>query len=135
MAYMVVVTVCQEFGDKHNLKFSTNDNIEKSKTKCILFSKQKILEPAPILLSGRPLPWVESLNHLGNLLETNNSMSKDCDNKRAKFVGKIHSLHQEFSFASADTKIKIYQMYAYRSIDPSVGSVFRKLQKMLQIIE
>ena len=33
---------CQKFAVSRNLKFSTNVNIEKSKTKCIIFTKRKI---------------------------------------------------------------------------------------------
>ena len=108
----MMVQKCQEFGEKHNLTFSTNEDIQKSKTKCIFFSKQRMNEPAPILLYGKQLPWVESLNHLGNILEVDNSMDMDCRNKRGKFIGKSHSLQQEFHFASPDTKIRILQIYA-----------------------
>ena len=55
-----MVDICQEFATRRNLKFSNNENPEKSKTKCLIFSKnlrdrQNIL---PILLNGDPLPWV-----------------------------------------------------------------------------
>ena len=52
-----------------------------------------------------PLPWVDGWNRLGNELHRNDlcchgksSMDHDTDNKRRKFIGKYHSLRQEFGF-------------------------------------
>ena len=57
-----------------------------------------------------PLPYVNSVNHLGTILEQNNSMFKDCNVKRAKFISKIHSLNQEFYFAHPNTVIRLYNI-------------------------
>ena len=71
---------------------------------------------APIILDGKPLPWVNelnlSLNHLGNALQSNNSMLTDCDNKRFNFIRKISSINQEFHYCTADVKLKLYNIYA-----------------------
>ena len=53
-----MINICQDFSERKNLQFSTNVNPEKSKTKCLVFSKhtkdrQNVL---PILLNGNPLP-------------------------------------------------------------------------------
>ena len=105
-----MVNICQNFANENNLKFSTNDDPEKSKTKCLHFSKSKI-EPAKIELDGRLLPWVKSAKHLGNILERDNTFSVDIDMKRGKFIGKIHSLMQEFNYATPDVTSKILQIY------------------------
>ena len=89
-----MVNTCQEFASLKNLTFSTNPDPEKSKTKCLVFSKkqQDRLNVAPINLNGDPLPWVTSVKHLGNILECSNTMKQDCSVKRGKFVGKINNL-------------------------------------------
>ena len=85
-----MVNICEDFAGKHNLKFSTNPDAEKSKTKCIIFSKniRDRLQVAPILLNGTPLPWVEKLKHLGNILQSENSMERDVGNQAWKIQWK-----------------------------------------------
>ena len=98
-----MVDICQKFTERKNLKFSTNPNPEKSKTKCIVFSKKQrdLRDIAPIRLNGDPLPWVQQVKHLGNILQCDNSMKIDCTIKRGKFIGKLNSLMQEFYFADS----------------------------------
>ena len=66
--------------------------------KCLIFSKERINynEITPILLNELPLPFVNDLKHLGNVLQIDNSLTIDCNKKRAIFISKIHSLNQEF---------------------------------------
>ena len=109
-----MVNICQKFADNFNLKFSTNPNMVKSKTKCIVFS-QKVSDRRglpPIMLSGNPLPWVEDLKHLGNTLQSDNSMKTDISVKRAIFIRKVHSLNQEFFFCNPNVVINLYRIYA-----------------------
>ena len=93
-----LVKVCEKFAAKKSLKFSTNVNPEKSKTKCIIFSKkgQDVSQVVPIVLNGDPLPWVAQVKHLGNTLQCDNTMKMDMSIKRGKFIGKLSSLQQEF---------------------------------------
>ena len=109
-----MVDICQQFTNKKNLKFSTNLNPEKSKTKCIVFSKKQkdLRNIAPIVLNGDPLPWVHQVKHLGNILQSDNSMSIDCTLKRGRFIGKVNSLMQEFYFASSRVKMKLINIFA-----------------------
>ena len=83
MGLQAMLKECELFGRKHNLKFSTNEDEKKSKTKCMLFTKRILPKTTKIILDGKPLPWVNELNHLGNTLETNNSSNIDCHNKNA----------------------------------------------------
>ena len=108
-----MVTVCEKFTKKRKLKFSTNVNPAKSKTKCVVFTKEKNLKDrlAPIILDGNPLPWVNSVNHLGHILESDNSMKSDCLAKRGKFIGKVHSLLQEFSYVDSAVMARILAIY------------------------
>ena len=109
-----MVDICDKYARDKNLKFSTNSDPKKSKTKCIIFSK-KVRDRknvSPVLLNGDPLPWVDEVKHLGNLLECDNTMSRDITVKRGKFVGKLNTLSQEFHYASPQVFMKILNIYA-----------------------
>ena len=108
-----MVAICEKFMKQRRLKFSTNVNPMKSKTKCIVFSKVKNCQVnlAPITLNGDPLPWVDKVKHLGNLLEQNNSMKLDCVTKRGKMIGKVNSLLQELHFTAPQVKMKLLNFY------------------------
>ena len=108
-----MVKMCESFAKSMKLKFSTNVDPVKSKTKCVVFSKVKNLKDrlAPIILNGDPLPWVDRVKHLGNLLESDNSMRADCLIKRGQFIGKVNSLLQEFSFVESSVMVRILTIY------------------------
>ena len=57
-----MVNLCQEFVAARNLKFGTNIDPDKSKTKCIIFTKCKKTGPPPkqIMLNNDRLPWVHT---------------------------------------------------------------------------
>ena len=71
-------------------------------------ARQDIL---PILLNQDPLPWVDTVKHLGNKLESDNSMRQDIAMKKGNFIGKVNSLSQEFHFASPDVLLKVIDTY------------------------
>ena len=83
-----------------NLKFGTNVDPVKSKTKCIVFSRKLKPESQPkkVTLNGDLLPWVPQVKHLGHMLQADNNMKVDVAQKRGAFIGKINSLMQEFHF-------------------------------------
>ena len=108
-----MVTICEEFAKIRKLKFSTDVDPIKSKTKCVIFTKVKNAREnvAPILLNGDLLPWVDEVKHLGNILEYNNSMQRDCLVKRGKFIGKVNSLFQEFTYVDPPVMMKLLNTY------------------------
>ena len=109
-----MVDLCNKFTASRNLKFGTNSNAEKSKTKCIVFSKNK-RDWKPIVaikLNEDKLPWVDKVKHLGNVLQNDNSMSADILQKRAKFIAKVNSLLQEFHYVTPDIFLSIVKTYA-----------------------
>jgi hypothetical protein len=59
-----MVNTCARFMQQKSLKFSTNEDPSKSKTKCIIFSPKPIGNIAPIRLNGNDLPWVNEVKHL-----------------------------------------------------------------------
>ena len=121
-----MVNICHDFASRRNLKFSTNLNPDKSKTKCLIFSKQvKDRENVlPILLDGVPLPWVAQVKHLGNMLQLDNSMKIDMSQKRGKFIGKIISLFQEFNYVEPDVFVKIMNIYSASFYGSALWDIF-----------
>ena len=108
-----MVNRCQSFVETRNLKFGTNPNPTKSKTKCVVFSKKKSkIKPMSILLNDDVLPWVTEVFHLGSLLQADNSMRKDITRKRCIFNNKCNSLLQEFYAASPSVIMKCINTYA-----------------------
>ena len=108
-----LVNICHDFAARKNLRFGTNPDPVKSKTKCIVFTKKAKdhMNLAPVTLNGVPLPWVKKVSHLGCTLESDNSMKADIAQKRGKFIGKVNSLMQEFHFASSSVMVKLINVY------------------------
>ena len=91
-ALQEMLETCEQYAAEHNLKFSTNENPSKCKTKCIAFQNHD--EP---LHGGVPLPWVDGGLHIGNNLHNKaRGMEKDIKIKHAKFINKNIELNQEF---------------------------------------
>ena len=118
-----MLDICEKYAVSHNLQFSTNIDPVKSKTKCIHFSK-KIINLAEMELNGDKLPWVDSANHVGNILERNNSFEKDIRSKKGTFISRVHSILQEFSFANPLVKLKMISIYATSFYGSSLWDFF-----------
>ena len=108
-----MLRTCQEFAAEHNLKFSTDVNPSKCKTKTLAFLKDP--RPLPNLhLCGNPLPWTDKCQHLGTLITTKiDGCEEDIKNKNARYIARNVELNQEFSFAHPLTKLKINSIYNY----------------------
>ena len=94
-----MILTMEEYAASHNLQFSTDPNPQKCKTKCLAYLK-KPRELASMMLCGNPLPWVDSVKHLG-ITVTNiiNGCQKDIMSKRARYIQRSNELLQEFYFA------------------------------------
>ena len=77
-----MLQICEKYANDHNLKFSTDPNPQKCKTKCIAFLRKKKDLPG-LQLCGNNLPWVESGKHLGvNLNDQSDGLNYDMKIKR-----------------------------------------------------
>ena len=103
-----MVTICENYGKEHNLVFSTDPNPSKSKTKCVLFigNATRVKYPQPITLDNKNLPWVQKVDHLGNVLHQSLSNEADCVRARASFMNRASDLRDNLFFASSEIKMK-----------------------------
>ena len=59
-------------------------------------------------------------------LYCNNTFDKDCDIKRSKFIGKVHSINQELYFASSDVLLKLLNVYCTSFFGSNCWNLFSK---------
>ena len=123
-----MVTICEKFAKAKHLKFSTNVDPKKSKTKCIVFAPRKKdrLNVAPIILNNDPLPWVEEVKHLGNILQSENTMKHDVAVKCGRFIGKVNSLLQDLHFAEPKVFVKLLNIYCCSFYGSSLWDLYSR---------
>ena len=87
-AMELMLATCEKFALMNNLRFSTDPNPAKSKSKCIFIcgKKTNLPKPVPLTLYGEKLPWVASATHLGHELHESGLMEHDARQKRAEFI-------------------------------------------------
>ena len=134
-AMQLMLTVCQEFGTRNNLQYSTDPNPAKSKTKCLFMCGKpgNIQYPAPLLLHGRELPWVKTGTHLGHELHQLCNMEHDAKCKRASFISNSTNVREMFSFAYPSqvlSAVNIYTCHFYGAMlwdlfGETAGQVYR----------
>ena len=106
-----MLRTCEDYARNHNLKFSTDPDPVKCKTKLMAFTRRPRQLPN-LILCGVPLPWVNSIKHLGNTItNTMDGNQMDTKVKLAKYVDKCNSLNQEFHYAHPLTKVKLNSIY------------------------
>ena len=106
-----MLETCEEFATAHNLKFSTDTNPIKCKTKTMAFLKTERALPN-LRLCGNPLPWTDKCKHLGTTITSKiDGCEEDMKIKNAMYVKKNLELNQEFYFAHPTTKLKINNIY------------------------
>ena len=125
-----MLNICEKYAEIHNLRFSTDPNPNKCKTKCLAFLKKE-RNLSCLTLCGNPLPWVKSGKHLGNTLENAvNGMKLDINTKRASYIAKNNELIQEFHFAHPKTKCKINNIYNSHFTGSPLWNLFSKESEM-----
>ena len=95
------------YAGTHNLKFSTNPNPTKCKTKLMAFLRKQRTLPN-LTLCGNPLPWVYKIKHLGNMVSNViDGGQVDMKVKNARYIEKNNSLCQKLRFAHPQAKVKV----------------------------
>ena len=119
-----MIDICSDYAGKHNLSFSTNENPNKSKTKCIAFLKKKELPARKMFLEQKPLPWVTSIKHLGVTINDKMNIGQDIMEKRAQYIVKSNELMQEFHFADPSLVAKLNDIYNTHFYGAPLGDLF-----------
>ena len=111
MQYML--DTCEKFATRNNLKFSTDPNPEKSKSKFIFMCglAKRRAKPANLTLNGKELPWVESAAHLGHIIHESGTMDRDTRAKRSTFIDESVQIRETFGFANPCEVIKAVKVY------------------------
>ena len=127
-----MLKVCEQYAKKHNLAFSTNENSNKSKTKCMAFL-HKERELRKLKLCGNDLPWVQKGKHLGVKIENkkNQILKGDIMEKRACYIQRNNELMQEFWFTHSSTKAFINRVYNSHFYGSVLWNLFEKEADML----
>ena len=121
-----MLDTCQEYAATHNLKFSTDQNLKKCKTKCMAFLN-KPQELPSMMLCGNPLPWVDRLLHLGNMVSNQiDGGQLDMKQKAARYTEKNCSINQEFNFAHPMSKIVLNKIYNCHFSGCQIWDMFSK---------
>ena len=110
-----MIKICEEYGNSNNLKFSTDPNPAKSKTKCLYMCGPRVRQPAfpaPLKLYGRDLPWVAHATHLGHELHQDCTMDMEIKMKRANFIQSTTDIRDMFSFALPGQILGAVQTYS-----------------------
>ena len=107
-----MLQVCEHYTKDCNLRFSTNSNPKKSKTKCMAFLQRK-RDLNKLKLCGDLLPWVVTGKHLGARIENKpgNILNQDMKEKCAQYIQQNNELMQEFSFAHSSTRCNINAIF------------------------
>ena len=109
-----MLNICEIYADRYSLKFSTDENPNKSKSKCIYMTNKKCRnpeKPVPLKLYGRNLPWVNTATHLGNELCSDGTMNHDCNVKRAKFIDNSIQVRELLKFAEPNEMLRAIYSY------------------------
>ena len=103
----------EEFASENNISFSTDPIPSKSKSKClyVVGKKQRLVDPAPLTLCGRELPWVRQADHLGNTLTVQGTMEQDASIKRAQFINSSVQIRELFKFAAPAEVVKAVKVH------------------------
>ena len=107
-----LMTICERYALEHNLTFSTDPSPAQSKSKCLLFKLHNGEGlPAPIVLNGEKLPWVDHAAHLGHELHTSGGQEMDCNMRRGAYIGESVELLNVFEHAHPSQKLAAIQTY------------------------
>ena len=109
-----MLQICEAFTNEKNIKFNTREEPAKSKSKALFVvgpQGRTLPRPVPLVLCGRPLPWVERADHLGHTLHQDGMMRQDCREKRAQFIDSSVKVRETFYFAHPQEQILATEKY------------------------
>ena len=94
-----MLNCCSEFASKYNVIFNP------SKSKSIVFSKKGLRHYPDLYMNAIKLDNVQSVNHLGHILNCDLSDDKDVTNQIHMYNRKANSILAEFKYISGDMRV------------------------------
>ena len=67
--------------------------------------------PFPIILDDKPLPWVQRVEHLGHILQSNGSMEADASRAKGSFMARADDIRDNLFFAHPKQIVQGIQLY------------------------
>ena len=98
-----MLNCCSEFACKYNVIFNP------SKSKSIIFSKKGLRHYPDLYMNAIKLDNVQSVNHLGHILNCDLSDDKDVTNQIHMYNRKANSILAEFKYISGDLRVQVMQ--------------------------
>ena len=77
----------------------------------IIGKRRGLAKPAPLVLCGHELPWVQSATHLGHELHESGDMDHDSAVKSAQFIDKSVEIRSMFGFAAPADVLQALKTY------------------------
>ena len=110
-ALQEMLTISEEYATQHNMVFSVHEDPKKSKSKCVHFNYGRKEEPEKLVLNGKPLPWIDTIEHLGHTIHKSGKQKEDCRQARAKYCEKSNEILSVFEFAHPRQKLDAINIY------------------------
>ena len=128
-----MLATCEKYAIANNIMFSTDVNPNKSKSKAlyVVGHKGNSGKPAPLMLDGKELPWVDKCEHLGHTLNVTATMEQDCKIKRSKFIEDAVKLREQFKYAHPIEIINATETYCSSHYGHNLWSLRGNASKML----
>ena len=113
-AMQLMLNTASSFAKEVGLEFSTDPVPSRSKSKAIYMvgRHRGLSKPAPLLLSGKPLPWVQHATHLGHEFHEDGTMEMDTRMRRGTFIGKCLEVQEAFAFAAPSEVLGAIKLYS-----------------------
>ena len=106
-----MLSISEQYATQHNMVFSVHEDPKKSKSKCVHFNYGKEEEPEKLVLYGKQLPWVDTIEHLGHTIHKSGKQDEDCRQARAKYCEKSNEILSVFDFAHPRQKLSAIDIY------------------------
>ena len=100
-----MIADCEAFGHSHGLRFNA------AKTQLICFRRTTCPVQCRFSFNGQSMPVVDSVVHLGNILQFNLSDRLDIHSKSMSFIRKANTVLFRFKCTDPLTKMKLLQSY------------------------
>ena len=112
-AMQLMLDTASAFAEEVGLEFSTDPDPAKSKSKAIYVTgwRRNLSKPAPLLLSGRPLPYVRQATHLGHEFCETGTMDTDTRMRRGALIGRCLEVQETFNFAAPTEVLGAVKLY------------------------